>query len=55
MAQHARIVEKVSIFGLPWKKFCPIEERSSCRTVLGAADENDIRNVAALIGLFFRH
>ena len=55
MAQHARIVEKAAIFCLPWKKFCPIEQRSSCGTVLGDADENDIRNVAGLIRLFSRH
>ena len=52
MAQHARIVEKAAIFSFPWKKFCPIKQRSSCGTVLGAADENEIRNVSSLIRLF---
>ena len=44
--------KKAAIFGLPWKKFCPIEQHSGCGSVLGAADENEIRNVACLIGLF---
>ena len=52
MAQHARIAEKGRNFCLPWKKFCPIEQRSSCGTGLGAADKNEIRNVAGLICFF---
>ena len=32
-----------------------IEQRSSCGTVLGATDKNEIWKVAGLIGLFFRH
>ena len=55
MAQHARIVEKGSNFLPPLKEICPIEQRSSCGTVLGTADENEIRNVAGLIRLLFRH